>query len=376
LLADLSGPVRLPAIVIEIVLGIVVGPQVLDVARMGPTLEVLADIGLALLMFLAGYEIRFAAIRGRPLSLAGTGWLVSLAIGFAAAGVLMASNVVLSALYTGMAVTTTAIGTLLPILRDAGETENRFGTHVIAAGAVGEFAPILAVSLLLTSSSPGHVTAVLAGFVGLVALAMWIALRPQPLRVQRLIAETLDQSGQFGVRLCLVIVIALVWLAGELGLDILLGAFAAGLLVRVLLHEGSEAQVAGHVQERLEAISFGFFVPLFFVATGMRFDLDALLHDGWTVVRIPMFLGFFLLARGLPVLLYRDELERGERLPFVLLCATQLPLVVVITALGVEAGRMRPATASALVGAGMVSVLVFPTVALALRRSRRSVRLA
>jgi Kef-type K+ transport system membrane component KefB len=182
-----------------------------------------------------------------------------------------------------------------------------------------------------------------------------------------LLTRTLHTTGQLAVRVCVLVIVVLVWVASRLGLDALLGAFAAGIVVRLFL-SGGEHQEAEVVHEKLETIGFGFFIPLFFVVSGMRFDLNALTSSSSAMAKVPLFLVLFVVVRGLPVLLYRRDLPAGSRLPFALLSAAALPLVVVITDIGVQTNRMRPATAAALVTAGLISVLVFPLIAFGLRR--------
>jgi Kef-type K+ transport system membrane component KefB len=164
------------------------------------------------------------------------------------------------------------------------------------------------------------------------------------------------------------LIVLLVWVATHLGLDVLLGAFVAGLLVRVA-NRGEDSEI---IAKKLSGIAFGFFVPLFFIVSGMRFDLNALTSDPSTFLRLPLFLGLFFVVRGIPVLLlYRRDVPRSQLLPMALLASTALPLVVAITEIGLQTGKMRPANAAALVGAGMLSVLLFPTTAFALRRRAR-----
>jgi Kef-type K+ transport system membrane component KefB len=359
--------VRVPALAFELVLGIVVGPEVLHWAHLDPTIETLAEFGLAILMFLAGYEIEFDRVRGRPLQLAASGWLMSLVLGLAAGLAVSASGLAVSALVVGLALTTTAIGTLLPMLSDAGELNTRFGSLFLAAGAVGEFGPIIAIALLLAKGDKASTVAYLLIFFAVAVVVGIVALRPRPLRLSVLLTRTLHTTGQLAVRVCVFVIVVLVWVASRLGLDALLGAFAAGIVVRLFL-SGGEHQEAEVVHEKLETIGFGFFIPLFFVVSGMRFDLNALTSSSSAMAKVPLFLGLFLVVRGLPVLLYRRDLPPGSRLPFALLSAAALPLVVVITDIGVQTNRMRPATAAALVTAGLISVLVFPLIAFGLRR--------
>ncbi|MGZ4703832.1 MAG: cation:proton antiporter domain-containing protein, partial [Acidimicrobiales bacterium] len=189
--------------------------------------------------------------------------------------------------------------------------------------------------------------------------AALIAIRPQPPKVVALLRKNLHSSSQLPVRISVLLIILLVWLASSLGLDVLLGAFAAGVVVR-LLSQGDDGEV---VRVKLEAIGFGFLVPIFFIVSGMQFDVDALLSSPSTLLRLPLFLVLFLVVRGIPALvLYRRDLPRDQLVPLALFSATGLPLIVVITGIGVDTGRMLPENAAALVGAGMVSVLIFPVV--------------
>jgi Kef-type K+ transport system membrane component KefB len=358
---------RVPAVAFELVLGIVVGPKVLNWAHPDPIIDILSEFGLATLMFLAGYEIEFDRVRGKPLELAVMGWLVSLALGVAAGLALSTTGLTVSSIVVGLALTTTAIGTLLPMLSEAGELNTRFGAFFLAAGALGEFGPIIAIALLLADGDKaGTVTYLLIFFAVTVAVGL-IALRPRPLRLSRLLTRTLNTTGQLAVRVSILVIVGLVWVASRLGLDVLLGAFAAGIIVRLFLM-GGEHQEAEIVHGKLETIGFGFFIPLFFVVSGMHFDLTALTNSSSAMAKVPLFLALFLVVRGLPVLLYRKVLPAGSRLPFALLSAAALPLVVVITDIGVQTKRMVPATAAALVTAGLISVLVFPLIAFSLRR--------
>lgn len=349
---------RLPGVVLEIVFGIVIGPQVLGLAEVTPVVAGFGNLGLSFLMFLAGFEIELGRIAGTPLRRATAGWFVSLAVALAVAGVLVATGFALSDLLIGLCLTTTALGTLLPMLSDSRVLETPFGSLVLAVGTVGEFLPIVAIALLLTSDNPGTTMLLLVAFVALAVGATLIATRARSPRVLELMRKHLNSSAQLPVRIAVLMVVALVWVAGHLGLDVLLGAFSAGIIVRLFV-EGDQFEPVG---AKLSALGFGFLIPIFFVVSGMKFDLDALVGDPTTLLRLPLFLGLFLVARGLPaLLLYRRELPvRAQRFALALFSATALPLVVVITEIGLDTGRMRPENAAALVGAGMVSVLVFP----------------
>ncbi|HQY33873.1 MAG TPA: cation:proton antiporter [Actinotalea sp.] len=362
-------PARLPvpAVVLQLVGGVVVGPAVLGLAREDEVVAAFSELGLAMLLFLAGYEIEPARVRGRPLRGAVTAWGVALAVGLlVGTGVvgLTGEGTALTGLVIGLALTTTALGTILPIVQDAGVLESRFGTHVLAVGAVGEFGPILAIALLLSGQAPTRTATALLVFAALSVALLVVAQRPTPPRLLTLIARTLHTSGQLVVLLMMLMVLVMVWLAGSLGLDVLLGAFTAGLVARAFLAAGADETVRRATVHRLEGIGFGLLIPIFFVVSGMRFDLRSLLAEPRLLLLVPLFLALFLLVRGVPVwLVARRDLPSGERVALGLYGATALPLVVVITTIGMRSGGLPAGVAAALVGAGMVSVLVLPLVA-------------
>lgn len=362
----LNAAVIVPVVVVEIVLGALIGPDVLELADLNDILDVFGQLGLGFLFFFAGYEIQFERIRGAPLRLAALGWAMTLAIAYAVAGALQAAGVVLSGLLVGSALTTTALGTLIPVLRDAGRLDSRLGTFVLGAGAIGEFGPVLIVTLLLsTQSDELHQALLLLAFVTLALLAAALSSGVVG-RHWRFIERNLETSAQVPVRLTVLLLFALVVIAGDLGLDVILGAFAAGVIVRLVL-KGKEVE---RFESKLDAVGFGLLIPFFFVTSGMELDLSALAGSARALAELPVFLALFLLARGLPaVVLYRGELERGDRRSLALLSATQLPLVVAITTIGVDQGHMESSTAAALVGAGVLSVLLYPSLALALGRA-------
>ena len=352
-----------PVVVIELVLGIVVGPQVLGLADSDNFTDFFGNLGLGLLFFFAGYEIEFDRVRGQPLRLGAMGWLLSLALAYGIGGVLAAAGIILSFLYTGSALATTAIGTLIPVLRDTGDLRSRFGTYLLAAGAAGEFGPILLVTLILSGQNPVHETFILLAFVG-IAVALAVVSVRSAWRGWPLLERTLESSSQLAVRIAVVLVFGLVALAGTLGLDVLLGGFVAGIVTRLAL-KGREVTV---LESKLTAVGFGFLIPFFFVTSGMNFDLDALGNAG-TLLKVPMFVGLFLLVRGTPaLLLYRGVLAARDRVALAFYSATELPLVVAITTIAVDQDHMSTSTAAALVGAAIISTAMFPFVGTALRR--------
>jgi Kef-type K+ transport system membrane component KefB len=352
-----------PVVVLELLLGIVIGPHVLHLAHTDDFIEFFSNLGLGMLFFFAGYEIDFERIKGRPMELGALGWMLSVGVAYGIGGLLAAAGVVVSFLYTGSAMATTAIGTLIPILRDNGELKTPFGTYLLAAGGAGEFGPILLVTLVLSTANPLHESAILLAFVALAIALALISVR-FAWRGWPALERTFEASSQLAVRITVVLVFGLVLLAGKLGLDILLGGFVAGLITRMAL-KGHELNV---FESKLTAVGFGFFVPFFFVTSGIAFDLAAL-GSAAAIGKLFLFFGLFLLVRGLPaMLLYRSVLDLRDRAALAFYCATELPLVVAITTIAIDEGHMRSSTAAGLVGAAMLSTLVFPFVGAALRK--------
>jgi Kef-type K+ transport system membrane component KefB len=354
----------LPVVVVELALGVLMGPDALDVVQVDDFIEFFSNLGLAILFFFAGYEIDFRRIRGLPLRLALVGWGASVALAYALAGALAALGVVMSFVFVASAMATTAIGTLIPILRDAGELRTGFGTLLLAAGAVGEFGPIIVFTLFLSGEQPAHEAALLIAFVLVATLVGVLAVRSGG-RSWEVLERTLESSSQLAVRLCVMLTFALVGLAAELGLDVLLGGFVAGLITRLVVRE-REVEA---LESKLTAVGYGFLIPFFFVVSGMRLDLAAL-GTAENLGKLALFVALFAVVRGAPVLVaYRRALPAPrDRVALGLFASAQLPLVVAITTVAVEGGHMTDGTAAAMVGAGMVSTLLFPLLGLRLRR--------
>jgi len=319
-----------------------------------------------MLFFLAGNEIDFQRIRGRALNRSIVGWLISLVAGVVI-GILIAPSAA-AGVFIGVALTSTALGTLMPVLRDAGEMRTPFGLAVIALGAVGEFGPLIAISLFLSGRKPGAATVVLIGFVLITGAAIYLASRGTHIRLRALITATLHTSGQFAVRLVLLLLLSLVALSIALGIDMLLGAFAAGVITKLLLRDATPED-AEAIESKLEAIGFGFLVPVFFVNTGVTFDLESLLSSTQALLLLPVFLLLLLIVRGLPGLFSAPiNAVPADKRAIVLFCATGLPIIVAVTNIGLDSGDLPAGTAAALVGAGMLSVLLFPLLALGQHR--------
>jgi len=351
--------ILVPSVVVELILGVLIGPQVAGL-EVNDFIKFFSALGLGMLFFFAGYEIDLKRISGTPLRLATLGWGLSLVLAYSIGGALAAAGVVLSVLYTGSALATTAIGTLIPILGDSGALKTRFGTYLLGAGAVGELGPILLLTLFLSSGGTLHNAAILVGFVALAVLVALLVMRSSGQAVE-LFERTIEKSSQLAVRWIVVLVFALAYLAHELGLDLLLGGFAAGLITRQLL---KERDVEGF-DSKLTGVAFGVFVPFFFVVSGMQLDVDAMFSSVSGVLKIFLFFALFLVVRGTPALLmYRGVLDSRDRVSLALFTSTQLPLVLAITTLAQEDGHMRASTAASLVGAAVLSTLVYPILGL------------
>jgi len=370
LVVDLVPRITIPVAVVEVLLGLFLGPQLLGVLHVDRVVNAFSDFGLAMLFFLAGVDVDVRRIRGTPLVTATLGWVLGLGAAMAVATGLYAGGLAATPQYLALALATTALGTLLPALADAGQLDTGLGRSIMACGTVGEFLPIVCIALIL---DPVHThlaaVALLNLFVLVVLAAVLVARRWRPHRLVRVVRQTMHSSAQLAVRLSVLLLLALIGLAQVFGLDVLLGAFAAGMIVAQVLGTADPAFLES-LQEKYQGIGFGITIPVFFVATGARFDLAALLGSPLTLVLMVGFVALLMALRGLPSALLARRAGLVDRpVPLLLLTATSLPLVVTITNLGVQDGRMSSPVASALVGAAMLSVLVFPATALvALRR--------
>lgn len=362
--AGLSSRLAIPVVVLELLIGVALGPQVLGVVHPDDFIEFFANLGLGMLFFFAGYEIDFERIRGRPLQLAVLGWLITLTLAYSFGAALAAAGLIVSWVYVGSAMATTAIGTLIPILSDAGELRTRFGTYLLAAGAVGEFGPILLITLVFSAGSAIHNAAILVVFVVLAVGAGVLSVRSVG-RTWPFFERTIETSSQLAVRSAVVLVFLLATLAANLGLELLLGGFVSGMILRLAL-QGREVHV---FESKLTAVGYGFLIPFFFIVSGAKLDLSSLVSEPAEALKVPLFLGLFLVVRGLPVLLlYGRDLGRRDLRALALLVSTQLPLVVAITTIAVERGDMHPTTAASLVAAAVLSTATFPLLGMGLRR--------
>lgn len=360
--ALLPGP-RIPQVVIFLLGGVLIGPHVLGLADTA-SIQLLANIGLGFLFLLAGYELDPRLLRQQPGRLAIGGWVMSAAIAVGVTGGLTAAGYIKDYVPVGLALTTTALGTLLPILRDNNMLGGEFGRHVFAAGAVGELFPILIIAVFLGQRG-SFVALASVALVG--ALALTLTFVPRLARsaaVQRIVTEGQEATGQVTLRWSMVLLFALLAVASRFGLDVVLGAVLAGMVLRGWTrHLNMDTESLEH---KFDAVGYGLFIPIFFISSGMSFDLKSISEDP---LRLLIFFVLLLVVRGLPSLLvYRRALAPVQRLEMTFITATSLPLLIALAAIGEQDGVMLPSTAASLIGAGVLSVLVFPLIAVGLHR--------
>jgi Kef-type K+ transport system membrane component KefB len=359
LVSRLTTQIVLPTVVVEIVFGILIGPQVLDIAHVNAYVTVFSNMGLAFLFFFAGIEVVEERVARRALRLGTIGWLLSLTIALALGLALQEAGLDAEWWLLAVALCTTALGTLVPILSDAGLLSLPFGSAVLGTGVAGEFWPIIFISVFLTSVYGALAEVLLlAAFGTVVMLAATAVLRARPPRIVRVLQETVHTSGQTAVRASILLLATLVLIASDAGFEFVLGAFAAGLVVGLAL-ESPEGKI---VRLRLEGIGFGFVIPIYFVVTGMNFDLDGL-FSGTGLSLAALFLVLFLVIRGTSALLWLGELDSRDLVGLALCGATGLPLIAAIVGIGEERGAISDVVGASLIGAGMISVLVYPLVA-------------
>ena len=367
-LLGLAPRLLLPAVVLEILAGIAVGPSGFGWVEIDVTLEVVAVLGLAFLLFLGGLEIDFDRLRGRLLKLAAGGYAVSFALAVAVALGLSGGGLVETPLLVAIILCATSLGVIIPVLKDAGQIDSRFGQLVLAAGSIADFGAIILLSLFFTGEGGIGATAILIAGLVLLAVTILVATRAAE-RSGRVSADLLhlqDTTAQIRVRGAIVLLVGFAAAAQTLGLEVILGTFIAGAILK--LADRDDAMTHPDFHPKLTAIGFGFFIPVFFITSGVRFDLDALFADGSTLVMVPIFLLALLAVRGLPALLYRGYLPQAEIRVAALFQATSLPFIVAATAIGSDLGLIDQAESAALIAAGLLSVMVFPLLGITLLR--------
>ena len=361
--------IRVPSPVLEIVAGIVLGPSLLGWVAVDAPVEVLALVGLAFLLFLAGLEIDLHRLRGRPLQLALAGFVLSFAIAVGAGLGLAAAGFTSAPLLVAIVLCATSLGLVVPVLKDSGQVGGDTGQLIIAAASIADFGAVILLSLFFSESSTG-IGAKLLLLAGLAVVAVLVVLAllraGRTMRAMRVFEMLADTTAQIRIRFAVLLLVGFVALAQGLGFEAILGAFLAGAVLRLV---DADAEMTHPLfQAKLDAIGYGFVVPVFFVASGVRFDAGALFTSAASLLQVPLFLLALILVRGVPAVLYRGRLGMRRTLAAGFLQATSLPFIVAAVAIGQRLGALSPATGAALIAAGLVSVLFFPAIALALLR--------
>jgi Kef-type K+ transport system membrane component KefB len=367
---------RVPAIVLEIVAGILVGPQVLGLLQVDEVARFLGLLGVAFLLFLAGVELDLGALRGRPLRLGVAAFFVSFALAAAGAFALHVAGVDSTPLLVAVALCSTSVGIVVPVLRDTGNLHTDVGTLVVAAGAVAEFASIALLGVLFVVPVESAFQELVVLALGLAVLAVFVLVivglgwglrHAAAWKSGQSVAARLDlTTSQISTRFVVMVVLGAATIAAVFGFEVILGTFLAGILFGALIR-GSEREPL--YSTRLDAIGFGFFVPIFFIVSGMRLDIRAALTPGG-LLAVLGFLIVLVIARAIPTILFRHELDGRGLLASGLMLATNVSFVVVAADLGVEAGLVPSSVASSMVLAGLVSAVLFPALSQALLAGR------
>jgi Kef-type K+ transport system membrane component KefB/endonuclease/exonuclease/phosphatase family metal-dependent hydrolase len=367
LLANLARRLHLPSPALEIVLGIVVGPQVLDwVAADDVAVEVVSSLGVAFLLFLAGLELDLQGLRkrGRPILRSfGLTLVLAMPVAFGLHLVDQSDQTT----FLAIALIATSLGLVVPILQDSGQLETPFGITVVGNASMAEFGSILLLSLFFSvEGTRPAIETVLLGLFALVVVVVFLAL----VRAERsasfstTVLRLENTSAQLGVRIAVAVLLVFVALSNELRLETVLGAFVAGALLKLI---DPEARLTHErFMAKTEAIGYGFLVPAFFVTTGVQLDLDALFATPRSALVVPAFLVGLLIVRAIPAVVYVREMGPRRAAAAGLLQATSLSFLIVAASVGQEIGTIDAATSAAIVGGGLLSVVLFPPVALAL----------
>ncbi len=360
---------RVPAVVVELVAGIVIGPSVLGWVEPDAPVRVLSLIGLVFLLFLAGLELDFDRLGGRMLVRSGLGFAFSFGLALMVAAALAATGQVEAPLLVAIILVATALGVVVPVLKDTGQLSSGVGQLVIAAASIADVGAIVLLSLLFSreSTSPTAKLALLVGFVAVAVAVLAVLLGiGRSHRLTAVLRRLQDTTAQIRVRGSFVVLLAFVVIADRFGLEVILGAFLAGAGLRLLDRDGTRADHELHA--RLDTIGYGVFIPVFFVASGVTFDLGSLGDDPAALARVPLLVVALLIVRGVPAVLFRPDTTWPETVAAGLLQATSLPFIVATTMFGIELGLLEPSTAAGLVTAGLISVVLFPAIALNLLR--------
>jgi Kef-type K+ transport system membrane component KefB len=356
-----------PPVVLEILGGILVGPSLLGIVEVDQSIEVVAVIGLSFVLFLAGLEIELDHLGGQVRRITAVGFAVSFATAVLVTLALWSAGLVASPLLVAIILCATSLSVIVPLLEHSGEISSSFGRLVVSAASIADFGTIILLTLLF-SSEGGASSTLLAGALLALAGVAFVAVRgaEHATWVRTDLLRLQDTTAQVRMRAAIVLVVGFAVAAHELGQEVILGAFIVGAIIALL--DRDEVMTQAAIRSKLEAVGSGFFVPVFFVASGVRFDLHALVANVSSLAMVPVFLFARLVVHGVPALLYRRLLDGRRTLVAGILQATSPPFIVAASAIGLELGRLDATESAELIGAGLLSVLIFPLAGLALLR--------
>ncbi len=356
--------VKLPSVVLEITAGIVIGPSVLGIVHVDEAVSVMSLLGLAFLLFLAGLEIDFRRLRGPVLRVTAMAFIVSFGIALLVALGLKATGLIETPLLIAIILCATSLGVLIPVLKDSGEISSTFGQLIVAAGTIADFGAVILLSIFFSGEGGIGSTLFLIGSLVLLAVVVFIAVKTaeRSSLLRQDLVRLQDTTAQIRVRGAVVLLVGFAAIADSLGLESILGAFIAGAILSLL--DKDEAMTHPEFRRKLEAVGFGIFIPVFFVTSGVNYDVNALFSSASNVLMVPIFLAALVAARGLPALMYRRMLD-GRKIAIAgLMQATSLPFIVAAVAIGEDLDLIDAAEGAALIGAGLLSVLLFPVIGL------------
>lgn len=365
---------KMPAVVLEILLGVLLGPSLLDWLEPDLAVRTVALLGLAMLLFLAGLEVDVRNLRGGLLPVAAAGYAVSLLLGAGVGLGLQGVGWLEDPLLVAVALSATSLGLVVAVLKDAGLLETELSRTVVAAASLADFAAVLLLSVLFSAdgSSGGSRIALFLLFATVVmAVTLGVSATGRRMRVSDVVIRLQDTTAEIRVRAAMLLMVALAVLAEHVGLESILGAFLAGAAVAAI---DRDASTHPQFRTKLDAVGYGFLVPVFFIASGLQLDVSGLVDSPADLLRLPVYVAALLVVRGVPAVLFLRRLGRSGTVSAALLQATSLPFIVTATQIGVLTGRIPTETATALICAGLVSVLVFPAIALANASTSRSKR--
>lgn len=364
---------RIPAVVLEIVAGIVIGPSVLGWVHFDTPIALLSMLGLAFLLFLAGLEIDIERLPRTALRVAGIGLAISFALALGVGLLAFLGGLVKAPLFLAIVLMATSLGLIVPILEDARESKTSFGQLVIAAASMADFASVLLLSLFFSREAGSLFVklGLLAAFaLTVVLIAVTIARAERFSLLSAVLNRLQDTTAQIRVRGAVMLLIGLVAIAARFGVELILAAFMAGAVLALVDRDRAMAHPVFHM--KLQAIGYGFLIPVFFIASGIQFDLPSLLAAPKDLLKIPVFILALLIVRAVPAAVYVSSIGARRAITAGLFQATSLPFIVAGTQIGLALGVIQHSTAAALVAAGLISVVLFPAAGLALIGAEKS----